>query len=512
MQQVPDRVQARAVPFWLRPHFVAAIVVLAVAGRVWAAIDTGLVADEGYYTLWSLYPGPGYLDHPPAIAWAIAAGRLLLGEGTLGVRAAALLSPLLVSLALYRTGTMLFDRAVAGLSVLWYNLTLGISLSLLATPDVPSTLFWMLALWAAAEFVRSRNANWWLLVGLMAGFGILGKYTNLFFGLGLELVLLSSRERRQWLKLWQLWAGGLIALLVVAPNLWWNFEHDWAGILFQGRRIVDTIYASDAQRNYFDLVAGQALFLGPVTLLLFLFGTVTWFVRGKHPDRDRLALPVLSGLPALVYFVYHASHSHVEANWLLPLWPMMALVAAWVALRGIPKSPVVWHLGRIALYAQTLFGLFAVVLLQSVAMFHPPQLAPLDRTRDLRGWAETQAEIAALARDQGAAWVGVIDNYGVVGLLASYGHFAGSDLRVLGIGDAYRYGFLPPQDPQELQFPGLLLVWEGSEGHPLQPAALFGKLEQVGMVERRFGSEAVARYQVLKVDEPTPAFFAAMAR
>lgn len=512
MQQEPDRVQIRAVPFWLRPRFVAAIVLLLVAGRAWAAIDTDLVADEAYYTLWSLYPGPGYLDHPPAIAWAIAAGRWLFGESSLGVRAAALLSPLLISLALYRTGTILFDRAVAGLSVLWYNLTLGISLSLLATPDVPSTLFWMLAVWALAEFIRSRNANWWLLVGLMAGLGVLGKYTNLFFGLGLALLLLSGRERRQWLKLWQLWAGGLIALLVVSPNLWWNFEHDWAGVLFQGRRIVDTIYASDPRRNYFDLIAGQALFLGPITLLLFLGGTVTWLVRLKLPDRDRLALPVLSGLPALIYFVYHASHSHVEANWLLPLWPMMALVAAWVAIRGIAKIRLAWHLGRLALYAQTLFGLFVVGFLHWIVLFHPPQFDHLDRSRDMRGWAEAQAEIAALARAHEAAWAGVIDNYGVVGLLSSYGHFAGSDLAVLGIGDAYRYGFRPLQNPQELRFPALLIVWEGSGGHPLQPAALFGKLEDLGVVERRFGSEAVARYRVLKVDEPTPAFFAAMAR
>ena len=512
MQQAPAGADLINAPFWLKPRLVATVVLLLFAGRLWVAMDTDLVADEGYYALWSLFPGPGYLDHPPAVAWAIATGRWLLGEGSLGVRAAALLSPLLISLALYRTGAIVFGAAIAGLAVLWYNLTLGVSLSLLATPDVPSTLFWMLALWALAEFMRSRNPYWWLLVGLMAGLGVLGKYTNLFFGLGLVFLVFTGRERLRWLTQWQLWAGGLVALLVVSPNLWWNAQHDWASVLFQGRRIVTDIYASDLQRNYFDLIGGQALFLGPITLLFFLGGAAAWLFRVRHPDRHLLALPVLSGLPALLYFLFHASHSHVEANWLLPLWPMMALVAAWVAIRGIPRLPVIWHLGRVALYGQTLFGLFVVGFLQWVVLVHPPQFDHLDRTRDMRGWTEARAEIDALAQANGANWLGVIDNYGLVGLLASYGHFAGSDVPVIGIGDARRYGFLPPFDPAALDSPGLLIVWEGSAGHPLQPAALFGRSEALGPVERRFGSATVARYSVLKVSEPTPAFFAAIAR
>jgi 4-amino-4-deoxy-L-arabinose transferase-like glycosyltransferase len=500
--------QPERAPGWLAP-LVLIVALLLFAGRAWVAIDTDLVADEGYYTLWSLYPGPGYLDHPPAIAWAIALGRWLIGENSLGVRAAALLSPLLISAALYRTGSILFSAAIAGLAVLWYNLSLGVSLSLLATPDVPSTLFWMLALWAVAEFIRSRNPNWWLLVGVFAGLGVLGKYTNLFLGIGLVLFLLSSRERRQWLGLWQLWAGGLLALLVLLPNIWWNIEHDWAGLLFQGRRVT-ALFASDLVRNYGDLIGGQALFLGPVTLLFALGGMVVWLLRPHHADHAALALPVLSGLPPLLYFVFHASHSHVEANWLLPLWPMLALIAAWVALRGIPAIPGFWHAGRLALYLQTLFGLFVVGFLQWVVVAHPPQFAHLDRTRDMRGWSELRAQLDDIAAREGAYWLGAVNNYGVTGLLSSYGHFAGSDLPVLGIGDSYRYGFLPPLAPQALEFPALVVVWNESGAAQLTP--LFGEVTDLGTAERRFGSEVVASYQVFEVAEPTPQFFSAVAR
>jgi 4-amino-4-deoxy-L-arabinose transferase-like glycosyltransferase len=493
---------------WLSPALVLVVVLLLFAGRVWAAIDTDLVDDEGYYTLWSLHLGPGYLDHPPAVAWTIALGRGLLGESSLGVRAFALLAPLLISLALYRTGSILFGTAVAALAVLWYNLTLGVSLSLLATPDAPSTLFWMLALWALAEFLRSRNPYWWLLVGLLAGLGVLGKYTNLFLGLGIVLFLLSSSERRRWFGLWQLWASGLVALLVLAPHIWWNVQNDWASLHFQGRRITG-IFPSSPQRNYFDLIAGQALFLGPITLLLAFGGIVGWLLRWRHSDRAALALPVLSGLPALLYFFYHASHSHVEANWLLPLWPMLTLLAAWMALRGLPSVRRIRYAGPVALYAQTLLGVAVVALLQWAAIVHPPQLAALDRTRDMRGWTEARAEIDAIGAERGAGWIAVVNHYGTVGLLAAYGHFNGSELPVIGIGDAYRYGFRPPPDPAALQGPGLLVLPNNSHGR-WPPDQMFGAVEDLGTVEREFEGEAVARYRILAVSEPEPAFFEAL--
>ena len=111
-----------------------------------------------------------------------------------------------------------------------------------------------LAIWLASSRFRTSEFRLAAALLLLAGFGVLGKYTNLFLGLGFLLFLLSSRERRRWLLHWQLWAGGLLALLVLSPNIWWNLAHDWSGMLFQGRRIVTTAYASDMARNFFDLI------------------------------------------------------------------------------------------------------------------------------------------------------------------------------------------------------------------------------------------------------------------
>ncbi|MHB1103842.1 MAG: glycosyltransferase family 39 protein [Devosia sp.] len=499
----------RETPFWFRPLALIVVVLLLLAGRTWIAVDTDLVGDEGYYTLWSLYPGPGYLDHPPAIAWAIALGRLVLGESELGVRAFALAAPLVISAALYRIGRLLFDPTTAGVAVLWYNLSAGVALSFLSTPDVPSTLFWMLAIWAVAEFIHGRNANWWLVVGVMAGLGVMGKYTNLFLGLGLLLFLLSSRERRQWLRLWRLWAGGAIALAVMAPNLIWNAQNGWATALFQGRRITNSA-GSDAVGNFIELLAGQALFLGPFTLIFFVLGAGLHLVGPTRPGRAALALPVLGSLPALGYFLYHASHARVELNWLLPLWPMMALVAAWTAVRAIPRVPVLWQIGRAGFYGQALFGVLLVGLLYAVSMFHPSSLADHDRTRDMAGWAELLQQIDAYADAAGASWIGTMEGYGHVGLLASYGKFAGAARRIVPIGDSARFSFIPAAAREGLTFPAVFVQASDRAGNPPPPDGLFGRFELLGVAERRFGTEVKAYFGVYKVSEPTAAFQAAI--
>jgi len=52
---------------------------------------------------------------------------------------------------------------------------------ILASPDIPSVLFWILTVWALVELQRSQKGIWWLAVGLFAGCGLLSKYANVFF-------------------------------------------------------------------------------------------------------------------------------------------------------------------------------------------------------------------------------------------------------------------------------------------------------------------------------------------
>jgi 4-amino-4-deoxy-L-arabinose transferase-like glycosyltransferase len=488
-------------PIWLRPPTLIAFVAVVVAIRLYLAARTGLVRDEAYYTLWSLYPQVGYLDHPPMVAWLIAAGRWLLGESEGGVRLFMVLATAAISFAVYRTGRLLLDARTAGIAVIWYNLTPAGGLIFVATPDAPAIAFWTLALWAVAEFGARRNANWWLAAGLFGGLGLLSKYTVGFLGLGLVLYLISNRERREWLRLRQVWAGGALALIVFLPNLVWNEARGWASLVFQGRRLSD--YGLDlggVSDNLLDLLAGQML-AGAVLLFLFAAtGTIMFFMRIERPARAHLALPVLTSLPIIVYFLAYTLRFRIEANWLLPIWPMLALVGAWTAVHLKPAQRFAALPLAIGRWAMAPLGVLLLGLVYGQALWQPFEVGQaIDRTRDMRGWRGMFADVEAFAAANGATWIATAGDYGLTGELATYARFAGSPLAVRPLDEPLRWEFLPPADAALAAEPALFVerAGVGDRAHEF-----FTDAELVGEARRMQGEEELERFQVYVVSGP----------
>src|ERR1017187_302799 len=79
-----------------------------VALRLVAAAWTPLTFDEAYYWMWSKHLAFGYYDHPPGVAVVIRLGTMISGDTELGVRLVSILLALPMSLAGYRTATLLF--------------------------------------------------------------------------------------------------------------------------------------------------------------------------------------------------------------------------------------------------------------------------------------------------------------------------------------------------------------------------------------------------------------------
>ena len=210
-----------------------------IAGRALMAMLAPLSADEAYYWLWSKHLDFGYFDHPPAIAWLIRAGTLVLGDSAIGVRACGLLLSLAASwLVLESASALLGDRPRAWLAALLFNLTLMVNVEMLAaTPDMPSLVASAAFLFALAKLQQSQDGRWWLLAGAAAGLGLLAKFSALFLGLGALLWLIADRNARRWLATPWPWAGGMLAALLFLPNLLWQAAHQWETFVFQFGRI-----------------------------------------------------------------------------------------------------------------------------------------------------------------------------------------------------------------------------------------------------------------------------------
>ncbi|MCY1035073.1 glycosyltransferase family 39 protein [Corallococcus sp. BB11-1] len=284
-----------------------ALVALGVGVRLALALGTDVYFDEAYYWQWARHLAWGYFDHPPLVAWLIAA---------LGIRGTALLCGLGTGAAVWGLARDVYgskDVAWRALA-LWSVVPVGIISGVWATPDSPMLLFWALGLWA---LYRER----WVLAGLTCGLALLSKYPSVL--LGLAFMLAALRARRLPAGAW-LTAG--LGLLCFLPVVLWNASHEWVGFAFQ---LNHGLGGSGGWRTFGEFLAGQLAMGGP---LLFPLALV-YAVRGP---REQFLLRMAALVP-LVFFGYAAARTRGEAN-----WPAAAYLAACIGVAGM-KHP--WQRG-----------------------------------------------------------------------------------------------------------------------------------------------------------------------
>ena len=169
--------------------------------RLLAAAWTPLTFDEAYYWIWSKHLAGGYYDHPPMVALVIRAGTLIAGDTELGVRLVSILFALPMSYAVFRSAALLFGGLrVAATATILLNATLMVSVgTTLITPDSPLLFAASLVLFFLAKLLETERGTWWLAVGAAVGFGLLSKYTALFFGPAILIWLVVVPQQRRWL-------------------------------------------------------------------------------------------------------------------------------------------------------------------------------------------------------------------------------------------------------------------------------------------------------------------------
>jgi 4-amino-4-deoxy-L-arabinose transferase-like glycosyltransferase len=301
--------------------------VLALAGlllllslyRVWVILHLGLdpYVDEAYYWGWAQQPAFGYYSKPPLVAWLIALSTGIFGKNLIALKLPSLLLYPATALILQRLGTRLFDARVGWWSGLAFaTLPLVSALGLFISTDALLLFFWaagLLALWSALEEERWTS---WLLVGLWSGLGLMSKYTMAaFIGSAFLALLAHPRGPRQLLTV-KPWVALALAALILAPNLWWNWQHD-----FPTFRHTAQITRLD-QRHWnpgelLEFLGAQWLSLGPLLSLAFVAALVALRRSFADPRHRILALFIL---PLLLLVCYQAATGRANGNWAAPIF------------------------------------------------------------------------------------------------------------------------------------------------------------------------------------------------
>lgn len=276
------------------------LLVLSAAVRLALALGTDTYFDEAYYWQWSRHLAWGYFDHPPLIAWLIAAvdirpAALLCGAGTVAA---------VWGLARDVHGSR---EAAWRAAALWSVVPVAVMAGVWATPDSPLLLFWTLALWA---LWRER----WVLAGLASGLALLSKYPAVL----IAVAFLATAVRLRRLPAGA-WVTALLGVLLFLPVVLWNANREWVGFAFQLRH---GLGGRGGLASFAEFLGGQLAMGGPVLLPLAL----VYAVRGP---REQFLLRLAAVIP-LLFFGYAAIRTRGEAN-----WPAAAYIAASVGVAGM---------------------------------------------------------------------------------------------------------------------------------------------------------------------------------
>ena len=473
-------------PSWQSVAIILAVLTII---RVFAGAHAGLAPDETYYWLCAQTPTFACWDEPSMVAWWIWLSTHILGDTALGIRMPTILAVLVTSLAVFGTARELFSaESIGRRAVLWFNAMILIGVgAIFSTPDAPSTLFWSISLWAIAAIWRTGRASLWLLVGLFAGLGCLSKFTNLFFGLGLLAWLLLDPAGRRWLFSPWLWAGGLIAVIVFLPVFLWNAQHEWISFY----RLFVRVAAHESTFRYIgEFVLSQVGLLNPFIAFFAALAGVTVWTRRAEPQRGPYFLLLATMAPLLIYMLIHAVHARVQGNWLVPIYPQIAiLAAAYVDPRRMPR----FRLRLAQSVAPVGMGVSTIIILY---LAHPVRLPlPIPNPGDrLEGWQDFATAVASVGKQNGASWIATA-NYDVNAELAFY---EGATEPVQEIVERERYNFAPLGTLQQ----HAILVLSEAQLKSGYFNHCFSRIDPVATVSRTGSNGAVARSVIERASGP----------
>lgn len=474
--------------------------------------DEFLHLDQARHLAW------GFASVPPFTSW-MSYLILLLGNGVFWVKFFPALFGALTLVLVWKSvealGGGLFARSLAAMAFLF---SVMVRINTLYQPNSPDIFFWTLAFYCIIRYIQSEKPVWLYLLAVSFAFGFLNKYNICFLITGLLMGLAVTKHRSLY-KNPVLYKAMALALLLVLPNLIWQFRQGFPAI----RHINELTSRQLVNIDRASFLVDQITFFFPAFFVLLV--AVAGFIF-YNPFRN-FRIIGWSFIFIIGFYLFFQGKSYYALGLYPVLFAFGAVYAEHLTAKGFLYALRFVSVGVI-------LGLGVVHILISTPLFSPGQLmnntvrqihkatGQLDWRKDkpytvpqdyadMVGWRELAHNVDSafrllLPEEQERALV-FCDNYGQAGAVNYYV----TPYRGAVSFNADYKNWLPPPDAG---FIALILVCDAYRSGKNEvrefPHLPFGKVQYIGEVECPIAIERGAAVYLLT--EPTAQFTGAALR
>lgn len=272
-------------------------------------------------------------------------------------------------------------------------------------------------LWLVLRVLRTGDDRLWLLVGLVAGVGLLDDNLVAFVMAGVVFGIVTAGPRRT-LRSPCLLAGGMVAVLMWSPYLAWQAGHGWPELTVAGS-IASGHSGSSTPRTLF--IPEQLILLNVWLAPVWVAGLVR-LLRGRTLGWAR-AIGVGWAFLVVVFLVTGGKSYYLAGTFPVLLGAGAQPTLEWMRRRNPLIRRRVIGTG---LLLGALTSIFFTLPVLPVGVLHDTPVVAVDYDMgETVAWPQYEAEIAAVYREfpsnERSSTVVLASNYGEAGAVDRYG-------------------------------------------------------------------------------------------
>lgn len=378
----------------------------------------GYHRDELYFLQAGQHLAWGYPDQPP-LTPVIA--RLVGTVAPNSLVALRIVPALVAGTVVLLTGLLTRELGGGRPAQLLAAVCMAVSADLLIIGHTLSTtavdlLAWTAICWTAARLLRGGDPRWWLALGGVVGLGLLNKSLVAALPVALLVGLLITGPRAvlrtKWFPI-----GVALALLLVAPNLWWQAANGWPQFTLSAAIAGGS---SGSSQSRWLLVPYQFVLVSPVLAPVWICGLIQLF---RSPAVRRFRSFGWAYAVLLIAFLVAGGKPYYLAG----MFPVLLAAGAPTVARWLRRRGLVVRRSIVA--AALVVGLAVNSLLMlplvPVDQLHNTPIVDINYDAgETVGWPEFAAAVARVAGalpDGDRDVVVLTGNYGEAGAIDRFG-------------------------------------------------------------------------------------------